>query len=59
MLLCKQTEHPNCILRIKIDSQSIIKLEAWPIIDFEKLDRFPPLPDICRSDKIMSLHNEM
>ncbi len=38
MSLCKQTEHPNFIEEIKIDSESIIELEAWPIIDFEKFD---------------------
>ncbi len=43
MLLCKQTEHPNFILRIKIYSESIIESKVWPIIDFEKLGWFPPL----------------
>ncbi len=42
MLLCKQTEYPNFNKEIKIDSGSIIESEAWPIIDFEKPDRFPP-----------------
>ncbi len=36
MSLCKQTEHPNFIEEIKIDSESIIELEGLPIIDFEK-----------------------
>ncbi len=43
MSLCKQTEHPKVTEEIKIDSESVIELEAWPIIDFGKLDRFPPL----------------
>ncbi len=38
--LCKQTEHPNLILRITIDSESIIESKAWTIINFEKLNWF-------------------
>ncbi len=43
MSLCKQSENLNFIEEIKINSESIIELEAWLIIDFEKLDRFAPL----------------
>ncbi len=43
MLLCKQTEHPNFNEEIKSNSESIMKLEVWLVIDFEKLDRFQPL----------------
>ncbi len=43
MSLCKQTEQPNSIKEIKIDSESITESEAWSISDFEKLDRFLPL----------------
>ncbi len=45
MSLCKQTELPNFIEEIKIDSESIIESEAWSIINLEKLNRCPLLPD--------------
>ncbi len=33
MSLCRQTEHPNFIIDIKIDLELLIELEAWSIID--------------------------
>ncbi len=36
MSLYKQIEHPHFIEEKKINSESIIKSEAWLIIDFEK-----------------------
>ncbi len=42
-MLCKQIEHPIFIQEIKINSESIIELKVWLIIDSKKLDPFPRL----------------
>ncbi len=54
MSLCKQTEHPNFTLRIKINSESIIESETCLIIVFEKFDRFPQL--IRSESKFLVMH---
>ncbi len=45
MSLCKQTERSPLLYEIKINSESIMELETWKIINFEILDLFSPLAE--------------